>query len=410
MLDSSARRKVVSRVKALVLKHHFNIGSIDYTEWAKAVDAEAPAIIAGDDETFENGVRDLLAKLKSSHTNFFRSDTEPSKPQHAIGATLRSIDDCGPPKWMFLDVYDNSPAARAGITPGHILVSVDGIEAAPPVSPKFRFGKDHTLTIKLPNQAELRKVVTVPQRKGTNRRPPLVEPQSVSHGILNPRVGLLKIPFFAGAFGVRFSKLLDAAVESLKAHGCDRLVIDLRGCLGGSLGFARLASYLCPDRRPIGYDITRNRLREGYCVANLPHVPMPTTRLGVLLCLVQFSIQDKSLVLLTQGLGTQPFHGRVAMLINEWTNSAGEMTAQFAKDTKLATVIGKKTMGNVLGSTMLNVGSGYKLYLPIFGWYSPNGSYSEGSGVQPDMTVDIDPDALAQGRDAQLSKALDVLN
>ena len=216
MLDPSARRKVISRVKALVLKHHFNIGSIDYTEWAKAVDAAAPSIIAGDDETFENGVRDLLAKLKSSHTNFFRSDTEPSKPQHAIGATLRSTDDCGTPKWMFLDVYDNSPAARAGIAPGHILVSVDGIEAAPPVSPKFRFGEDHTLTIKLPNQAELRKVVTIPQRKGTNRRPPLVEPQSVSHSMLNPRVGLLKIPFFAGAFGVRFSKLLDAAVESPK--------------------------------------------------------------------------------------------------------------------------------------------------------------------------------------------------
>ena len=98
------------------------------------------------------------------------------------------------------------------------------------------------------------------------------------------------------------------------------------------------------------------------------------------------------------------------MLINEWTNSAGEMVAQFAKDTKLATVIGKKTIGNVLGSTMLNAGSGYKLYLPIFGWYSPNGSYSEGSGVEPDVTVDIDADVLAQGCDTQLSKALDILN
>jgi C-terminal processing protease CtpA/Prc len=50
----------------------------------------------------------------------------------------------------------------------------------------------------------------------------------------------LKISFVSGAFGIRFSKLLDAAVESLKAQGYDRLVIDLRGCLGGSLGFARL--------------------------------------------------------------------------------------------------------------------------------------------------------------------------
>ena len=114
-------------------------------------------------------------------------------------------------------------------------------------------------------------------------------------------------------------------------------------------------------------------------------------------------------MLLTQGLGTQPFHGRVVMLVNEFTNSAGEMAAQFAKDTKLATLVGQKTMGNVLGSTQFKVGSGYTLYLPIFGWYSPNGTYTEGSGVQPDIVVDIDPEALALGSDAQLDRALNVL-
>ena len=67
------------------------------------------------------------------------------------------------------------------------------------------------------------------------------------------------------------------------------------------------------------------------------------------------------------------------MLVNEWTNSAGEMAAQFAKDTKLATIVGKQTRGNVLGSTMFNVGNGYQLYLPIFGWYSPSGTYTEGN-------------------------------
>jgi carboxyl-terminal processing protease len=66
-------------------------------------------------------------------------------------------------------------------------------------------------------------------------------------------IGILKIPFFPGGFGIGFSKLLDAAVESLKAQGCARLIIDLRGCLGGSLGFAHLVSYLCPDQIPIGY-------------------------------------------------------------------------------------------------------------------------------------------------------------
>jgi hypothetical protein len=66
---------------------------------------------------------------------------------------------------------------------------------------------------------------------------------------------------------------------------------------------------------------------------------MPATRFGLMICLLRFSVQDKSLVLITQGLADQPFHGRIAVLVNEWTNSAGEMVAQFAKDTKLATVI-----------------------------------------------------------------------
>jgi tricorn protease len=128
-----------------------------------------------------------------------------------------------------------------------------------------------------------------------------------------------------------------------------------------------------------------------------------------MICLLRFSVQDKSLVLMTQGLGDQPFHGRIAVLVNEWTNSAGEMVAQFAKDTKLATVIGCKTMGNVLGSTMLNVGSGYSLYLPIFGWYSPDGTHTEGSGVEPDVSIDVDPNDLGCGQDAQLNKALELL-
>ena len=52
---------------------------------------------------------------------------------------------------------------------------------------------------------------------------------------------------------------------------------------------------------------------------------------------------------------------------------------------------------------------GYMLYIPIFGWYRPNGSYTEGLGVQPDVPVDIDPETLARGSDAQMNKALEIL-
>src|SRR6266581_3906798 len=49
---------------------------------------------------------------------------------------------------------------------------------------------------------------------------------------------------------------------------------------------------------------------------------MPRTRAALALTLARFAFQDKSLVLLTQGLGPQPFHGKVVILVSEWTNSA----------------------------------------------------------------------------------------
>jgi len=408
--DQRQRLAVVSRVKALVLKHHFNIGNVDYAEWSREVDQQSTLLAAAEDDVFEEGIRALLAKLKSSHTTFYAADMNSIKPQHVIGATLRSVTDSGRPHWMFLDVFEDSPAAHSGAAPGHLLISVDGTPAVPPAVPVFRFGQGHQVTTKFPAQQETRSlVITIPQRKTRKGRPPLIEPKSVSHRMLTQRVGLLRVPFFPGSFGIRFSKLLKAAVEDLKSKGCDRLIIDLRGCLGGSLGFANLVSYLCPDQIPIGYDVTRKRLQRGYTATELPRVPMPETKAGVVLCLARFAVRDKSLMLLTQGLGRQPFHGRVVMLVNEFTNSAGEMAAQFAKDTKLATLVGEKTMGNVLGSTTFSVGNGYTLYMPIVGWYSPNGNYTEGSGVEPDVLVDIDPEALARGSDAQLNKALDVL-
>jgi len=411
MLDSTARYKIISRIETLVLKHQFNIGNIDLHEWRREVDERTPVLAeAENDSVFEQGIHGLLARLKSSHTDFYRSDRNPTKPEHAIGATLRSVTVLDTQRWMFLDVFEDSPAARSGVTPGYLLKSVNGIPAAPPEYPAFRFGEEHQLTVQPPNNPKTQNIVVmVPARKATRPRLPFVEPKSVSYRMLTKRVGIVKIAYFSGMFGIRFSKVLDAAIASLKAQGCDRLIIDLRGCIGGSLGFARLVSYMCPGRIPIGYDITRKRQQRGYDVAQLPRVPMPDTRVGVLFRLTQFSVRDKSLVLLTQGLGEQPFHGHMAVLVNEKTSSAGEMAAQFAKDTKLATLIGQKTAGLVLGADVFDVGYGYTLYLPVFGWYSPSGSYNEGSGVVPDVPVDIDPVCLAEGKDTQLNKALEML-
>jgi C-terminal processing protease CtpA/Prc len=317
----------------------------------------------------------------------------------------------GSERWFFLDAFEGGPAHLAGIKPGDMLLAVDGTEYLPPSMPPFDVGETYRLKIADTRGKDAREVaVEVPKRKGTRARPPIVEPKSLSHAMVAPTIGLLRIVYFAGATGLRFAKELDAAVTDLKQHGMSRLIIDLRGNIGGGLGLARLASYMCSGQIPIGHSLTPRRLRTGYRREDLPPVPMPRSKIELAWTLARFLFRDKSVVLLTQGLGPQPFHSHIVLLVNEWTNSAAEMVAGFAAENRLATIVGNQTAGNVLGAANFKVGSGYWVRLPVFGWYTSKGDCLEGKGVSPDVLVEVDPCQLNAGVDQQMNKAIEILS
>ena len=99
-------------------------------------------------------------------------------------------------------------------------------------------------------------------------------------------------------------------------------------------------SYLCPGKMPVGHSVTRDRLRKGYDKEKLVRInKIPSGKLDLLMMALRFKVlhRDRSMVLETEGLGPQPFHGRIVILINEFTHSAAEMVASFAAENKLAT-------------------------------------------------------------------------
>ena len=410
-LSTKQRIEILASVKKVIIKKHFNVGGVSYADWASRFEKRSPSLLGVDIEQFEDGVRKALAELASSHTVFYHERTNRLQPQHSINATIRAFGPDGQQRWHFLDVFEDGPAHLAGIKQGEMLVAVDGTPYAPPAMPPFRIGETHKIVVSSALGETSREItVSIPFRKGTKDRPPIVEPKSPIHRVAAPKTGLLKIPFFPGPTGISFANALDAAIVDLKSQGCDRLIIDLRGNIGGSLGFARLASYLCAGRVPIGHSLTPTRLRKGYSRDDLPRIPMPQTTPQFMLALARFALRDKSVMLLTQGLGPQPFHGRVAILVNEWTNSAAEMLAGFASENGLATIIGTKTAGNVLGAVNQKVGAGYWLRVPVFGWYTSNGKCLEGQGVAPDLDADVDPPSLDAAIDQQARRAADILN
>ncbi len=407
-LTKSEKTAIIVQIKKLVLKHHINVGRVDYDAWVRSVDERTPQLVAGGDRQFESGVQALVADLRTSHTAFFHNVPDRLLPQHTLNATLRKMETNGSEHWMFLDVFEGGAADRAGIKPGQALLAIDGIPVRSDEVPKFGVGQKYTFTLDGGKPMDRMDVqVEVPVVKGSKAHPSLVPPKTLTYRMLKPGLGYLKVGWFTASMGLGFSKELDAAITELKQNGCERLIIDLRGNIGGGLGFARLCSYLCPGKIPIGQSLTPKRLRSGYDRSDLPRVPMPNTALGLVAALTRFIVTDKSLVLLTQGLGPQPFHGNVAVLVNEFTNSAAEMVANFAQENRLATVVGTKTCGSVLGARNIAVGSGYWLRLPVFGWFTSNGGTIEGAGVTPDIVVDPVPGALA-GEDRQLVEGMNV--
>jgi len=116
------------------------------------------------------------------------------------------------------------------------------------------------------------------------------------------------------------------------------------------------------------------------------------------------------MVLVTEGLGAQPFHGRTVVLINEHSHSAAEMVASFAKENHLATLVGTEQQ---VRSSVVRISScpvDMCSACPSPAGTTWNGECIEGKGVEADVPIENSPESLAAGVDNQLQAALRVVN
>src|SRR5437016_5173582 len=366
------RAKIIGTIKKLVSERHINVSNPnqDYNPWISLIDQQTPRLMEVEREAFEAGVSELLKALGSSHTAFFHQRRDSIPAPHSINATLRPVETVHGKRWMFVDVIEDGVAFQAGIRPGEFLLSIDSQPILPPKSANFRIGGNHRVEVGSLNGSKREIAIGVPDRASKDR-PPMIEPRSLSHKFLAPDIGYIRVATFPGAVGQSFAKALDDAIRELKIRGVQRLVLDLRGNIGGGLGSLRLMSYLCAGKMEIGYSLTRRRLRNGYRKESLTRIgKIPATKAELLMMAVRFKVfqRDRSMVLVTEGLGPQPFHGRIVVLINEHTHSAAEMVASFAKQNHYATIVGTRTAGEVLGGANFKLHGGYILRMPVAGW------------------------------------------
>jgi tricorn protease len=108
---------------------------------------------------------------------------------------------------------------------------------------------------------------------------------------------------------------------------------------------------------------------------------------------------------------TMPFGailGPKAMIVNEYAGSGGDAMPYYFHRLKIGPLIGKRTWGGLVGiSGVPRLMDGGAITAPNLAVYTPEGQWEiENHGVAPDIEVEHDPQAVRQGKDPQLERAV----
>lgn len=259
---------------------------------------------------------------------------------HGIGITL--LKDVGSGQLRVAGVYEGSPASEAGLQADDCLLKVGETDVTDmDLSSVVALIKDQEkmeLTV-LRGQEQLTLTVQAAD----------VEIPTVSGQMLQGDIGYLKISEFASVTVEQFRETLD----QLKDDGMKKLVADVRGNPGGNLdSVCDILDELLPEGL-IVYTEDKAGSREEYT-------------------------SDEQ----------QRFDGPVAVLVNGNSASAAEIFAGAIQDYELGPVVGTTTYGKgvVQRTYLLDDGSALKLTTETY--FTPNGREIEGTGIEPDVTVE----------------------
>ena len=99
------------------------------------------------------------------------------------------------------------------------------------------------------------------------------------------------------------------------------------------------------------------------------------------------------------------------ILINERAGSGGDYLPYTFRQAKLGPLVGKRTWGGLVGiggyPPLIDGGT---VTAPRMAIWFPNGRWDvENRGVAPDIEVEFDPQAVREGHDPQLEKAVELV-
>ena len=335
-------------------------------------------------------LRGLLAGLELSHFGI-----TPGRASEGLGkggdAETGAVLRVGDGRAVVVKVKADSPAQKAGLVPGDVLIQVgdqslvelieiwsEGGNRYLPVqglasSMLGSAGDQRDYTIEGADGVVRKVEITLERPQGTGKPvqfghigpiPLVLEERIVAGGVL-----YLHFNMFLGPMQV-MPWFENALKKNRDAPG---LVIDLRGNPGGlGLMACGIAGWLLEeDHLELGVMTTRNTQ-------------------------MRFVVNPR----------LDPWTKPVALLIDEGSASTAEILAQGLQDLNRARLFGRTTAGAALPSKIESLPCGDLMQYAIAGYRSQSGRVLEGDGVVPDEVIAVDAKRIRKQGDPELAAAL----
>jgi carboxyl-terminal processing protease len=322
----------------------------------------------------QGAIRGMLAALDDPHTSYMDPEMYSFEEQslageyEGIGAYIDTSDEYV----EIISPITGSPAEAAGLKSGDLIVGIDGEDmtgvSGEEVHAKILgpAGTDVTLTIKREGVDEPFDV--------TITRAKIVVP-SVESKMLEGEDNLAYVRI--NIFGEDTATDLRSQLRELLKNNPRGMVLDLRGNGGGYLDTSIEVVSEFIDSGVVVYEEYGDGSRDSYDVKS-------------------------------GGLATEI---PLVVLVDEGTASASEITAGAIQDYERGILVGTTTYGKgSVQNWLALVNDQGAIRVTIARWLTPKGRQINEVGIEPDYVVEFTEEDIKNENDAQLKKAIELLN
>jgi carboxyl-terminal processing protease len=304
-------------------------------------------------------IKGMAAAVGDSHTRFLTPDQAEVQRRASVGETAPYIGigiriDQSDSGVTIVEVYDDSPAHRAGLMPGDRILRVNGLDVATwqinDISAQVRGIEGTEVQITVARLGEAAREVTMNRARVVPPTTPTVQSRMLEEGI-----GYIKLRSFPRrTAGVDAARDFDDQLAALVARGARGLVFDLRGNPGGDpFTSVNVASNFVP-RGPIFVSINREGRRTVY----------------------------------TASARNTVFEGPVVVLIDRGSASGAEVVASALQEYGVGYLIGTRSCGCLSVGRPVQLGDNSGLVVTVEQVLTGRNEVSlEAIGLEPDEAV-----------------------